>query len=508
MINYRLELSSQSLRGGSCSNVNRQTILAALLFFALGFLIFHPALSVGFVSDDFIWLMESQNLQQFDPFDTQSLAFTKGRPGTMVLFLVLHKLFSADAGRFHLVMLVFHILNAVLLFAVLRRFQLPFHFNFTAALIFLIHFTNEETLFWVSCVSSIFCLFFYLGAIYFYLKDLKNGSLIFKTVVLGCSLIALSIREDALTIPVTLTVLHFLRTRKENVRIFDLWRRDFIFSIPAPIFLGYRRLSAAQESMGYAFSANPAVWVQNGLYFIFNLCVPIRFIFDQVSWGAHEKLRPLIIALKDIPILFVGGVLVLAAVVFLTFRFRNRISGLAKVGATLAAIGLLPYFALVGNAPRFLYFALIGGAIVMAQALFWMSERIYRNRPGRVAAFFGAVLVGASFFIIRERGQWWVKSSQLAFEIIEQTKVQAGSLRPGDTMYVASLPHRLQGAHVFHQGGYSAWSPFEEAIALHAPELAGRVRYLGDKSLDELQEYKGRKVFTFKDGKLQEVLGF
>ena len=479
-----------------------------MLFFAIGFLIFYPALSVGFVSDDFIWLGQSQNLQQFNLFDSQSLAFTKGRPGTMVLFLILYKLFSADGGWFHLVMLVFHILNAVLLFAILCRFRLPFSLNFTAAIIFLIHFTNEETLFWVSCISSIFCLFFYLGAVHFYLNDSKTGSLFLKAAVLGCTSVALTFREDALTIPITLLVLDYLRSPKENIRIFDLWRRNFVFFIPTLIYLGYRLLSAAKESMGYAFSANPAVWVQNGLYFILNLFVPTRFIFDQVGWGVQEKLRPSIIALKDIQLLMGVGIFVLAAVIFLTFRFRNRISGLAKVGACLGLVGLLPYFALVGNAPRLLYFALIGGAFVIAQAVLWVSTWASKSHSGWVGACFGVVLVGISFVVIQERGRWWIKSSRLALEIIEQTKTQARSLTLGDTMYVANLPHRLQGAHVFHQGGYSAWSPFEEAITLHAPELVGRVRYLGDKDLNELQEYKRRKVFTFRDGKLQEVRGF
>jgi len=171
-------------------------------------------------------------------------------------------------------------------------------------------------------------------------------------------------------------------------------------------------------------------------------------------------------------------------------------------------VGLLPYFALVGNAPRLLYFALIGGAFVIAQAVLWVSTWASKSHSGWVGACFGVVLVGISFVVIQERGRWWIKSSRLALEIMEQTKTHARSLTFSDTMYVANLPHRLQGAHVFHQGGYSAWSPFEEAITLHAPELAGRVRYLGDKDLNELQEYKRRKVFTFRDGKLQEVRGF
>lgn len=479
----------------------KQIAAVMLLFFALGFLVFYPALLVGFVSDDYIWLKESQNPQQYDLFDSQSLVFTKGRPGTMALFFVLFKLFSADASKFHLVMLTFHILNAVLLLAVLRRLKLEFSFSFLTALIFLIHFSNEETIFWASCLSSIFCLFFYLGAVFFHLIKLKIA-------VLACSFIALSIREDALTIPITLLLLEYVSNREAGSKIWDLVKRNLIFFLPSIIYTGFRILSATNESMGYDFTLNPAIWAQNGAYFVLNLFIHIRYIFDQFGYELHETLLQKIAALQNYSLLAVGETVLLAAAVYLTIKFKKRILGLAKNGMFLSLVGLLPYLPMVGNAPRFFYFALVGGALLVTSASFGISRHISKERPEVLAAAFGIALTGLSFFVIRERGGWWIHSSRVAAEILEQTRTHAEALAPGDTLYVANLPHRINGAHVFHQRGYTAWSLFEEAVALSAPELAGRVRYLGDKNLKELQESRGRKVFMYVNGKLQKAPNF
>ncbi len=402
---------------------------------------------------------------------------------------------------FHLIMLFFHTLNAVLLFSLLRHFQLPFAFNLVTSLIFLVHFSNEEMLFWVSSLSSIFCLFFYLLAIFFYLKDLSSSSLALKAAVLGCSLFALTIREDALSIPIALVMVNYIYKREVGWKILYLSKGNFIFLVPSVLFLCYRMFAATQESMGYELTFNPAIWVQNGLYFILILFVPIRFLFDQLGYQVHEKLRLSIMALKDLQLLSVAGILILTVGGILAMRFRNKIPGRIKTGVALGMIGFLPYFALVGNAPRFLYFALIGGGIVIAHAILWLSKQISKTCSSWVVAFLCITLVGASFIIIQERSQWWIESGQNAVAILRQTRVLAEALSPADTMYVVNLPHRLNGAYVFHNG-------YPEAISLTAPEIAGKVRFLGDKNLDELKEFKGKKVITFENGKLKELMSY
>jgi hypothetical protein len=478
--------------------MNKQVAFAVLIFFMAGFLIFYPILSVGFVSDDFVWLKESQNPQQFNLFNSQSFASTKGRPGTMALFQILSELFSSNGGRFHLVILVFHILNASLLFANLRRFRLSFGFSFLTALVFLIHFSNEEPLFWISCLSSIFCLFFYLCGVFLYLKYLKSGSLVLKLAIVGCSLVALSIREDALSIPITLVLLNYINKRERGLTLSNLLSSNVIFFLPSFIHLGWRITAAVHESMGYEFTLNPTLWVQNGLYFIFNLLVPIRFIFDQVGYNAHETLRLKIIAIKNIRFLIPVGLFLLMAFSFLAIRLRNKVSQLVRVGCILGMIGFLPYFALVGNAPRFLYFTLIGGAIVIVSGIFWLSKRISNTAHRLVFVSLGVILVVINFIIIQERSRWWIKSTQVAVNILQQTKTLADGLVPGDTLYVVNLPRRLNGAYIFHNG-------YKEAVSFITPEIAARVRYLEDKNLDKLKEFRGRRIITFENGKAKEM---
>jgi hypothetical protein len=343
-------------------------------------------------------------------------------------------------------------------------------------------------------------LFFYLGAAFFHLKGLKAA-------VLVCSMTALSIREDALTIPITLLLLDNVFHREASPRILDLVKRNLIFFLPSVIYAGFRILSAANESMGYDFTPNPAVWSRNGVYFVLNLFFPIRYFFDQFGYELHQNVIRKVTVLQNYPLLSVVGMILLTAMIYPAIKLRNKVSGLAKAGIFLCLIGLLPYLPMVGSAPRFFYLALIGGAMLAACAILWIAKRISKERLQIAVAAFSIVLTGLSFVVIRERGGWWIHSSRMAAEILEQTKAQAATLAPGDTLYVANLPHRINGAHIFHQGGYAAWSPLEEAVALAAPELAGRVRYLGDRDISELLEYRGRNVFAYENGRLQRVSG-
>lgn len=481
--------------------MNKRSALVFLVLAIAGFFVFFPSLKAGFVADDFVWLEKSRHLSEFNIFDVNSFACTKGRPGTMALFLAFHELFSTDARRFHLVILIFHIINALLLFVILRCFPLSTRFSFLTALIFLVHFSNEEPLFWVSSLSSVFCLFFYLCALLLYLKYLKKDSLLIKFAVLGCIMVALSIREDALSIPITLVLLNYIDKQEGGLRISNLLGGNIIFFFPSFIHLGWRITAAARESMGYEFTLNPMLWVQNGLYFILNLLVPIRFIFDQAGYSLHESLRLKIMAIRDIRFLIPVGLFLLIAVGILAIRLRKKVSGLVRAGCILGMIGFLPYFALVGNAPRFLYFTLSGAALVIASGIFWLSRQISNTQHRMVAMLLVFIVVTSNFLIIQERSQWWSKATQAITTILQQTKSLTAGLAPGDTMYVVNLPRRLNGAYIF-QNGYS------EAIVFVTPEISGRVCYLGDKSMDELKEFRGRRVFAFDNGKLREMTDY
>ncbi|MGE5692335.1 MAG: hypothetical protein ACM3YF_00975, partial [Candidatus Zixiibacteriota bacterium] len=328
---------------------------------------------------------------------------------------------------------------------------------------------------------------------------MKKGSLLLKFAIIVSMLVALSIREDAVSIPITLVLLNYIDKQEKSLNLSNLLRTDFIFLLPSCAFLGWRILGALQESMGYEFTLNPAVWVQNGLYFVLNLCVPIRFIFDQVGYEAHELLRLRIMTVKHVHFLIPVSLLLLVAIGFLVLRLRNKVSGLVRIGCILGVIGFLPYFALLGNAPRFIYFTLVGGVIMITSFIFWLSRQFSNALCHLVTVFVGIIVVVINFVVVQERSQWWLKSAKMATTILQQTKVIADSLEPGDTMYVVNLPRRLNGAYVFHNG-------YPEAISLAVPGIVGRVRYLGDKNLNELKEFRRKKIYTFENGRLKELM--
>ncbi|MCI0331552.1 MAG: hypothetical protein L0196_11530 [candidate division Zixibacteria bacterium] len=479
--------------------MNKQTTLVFLFLAVTGFIVFYPGLKVGFVADDFIWLEKSRHVSEFNLFDTSSFAFVKGRPGTMLIFSVLDRFFHLYSTGFHCVTLTFHILNAFLLFLIFHTIKLNYGFSLLVSLLFLIHFSNEENIFWAASLCTVFCLFFYLCSVLIYLKWLENSRMIFKISGLIFSVLAVSVREDAVTIPLVFLMLHFWNDKAKEDRPITWvtsFHKNWLFFLPPLFFLIYRWVSLAQDPRGYSFAFSPVIWVQNIAYFLVNLLLPVRYAFDKVGYDVQTEFRNHLMSYQSSVVGVIG--ISLLILFFLAVRARKKIPNLVKAGLLLFFIGLLPYLFLVGNAPRFLHFSLIGGMIVISSALYAAARLFSMPSPEKFVLLLGAAFTVGNLIVLHERAGWWVRAGQLAENIVAESSVLAGNLEKNEAVYITNLPRRINGVYIFHIG-------YNEAVSLFHPETDRRLQDIGTKDFDELRSYKDRRIFTYKAGKMQEV---
>ena len=140
--------------------------LPALGLVALVFAFYFPALGAGFVWDDDKYVTENPLLTEPDGWKqiwfsahTQSQYF----PLVYSTFRLEHALWGLHPLGYHLVNVVLHGANAVLVWAVLRRLAVPA--AWLGAAIFALHPVQVESVAWVTELKNLESTFFYLLAV-------------------------------------------------------------------------------------------------------------------------------------------------------------------------------------------------------------------------------------------------------------------------------------------------------------------------------------------------------
>ena len=230
----------------------------------LGLLAFYNAVQHPFVHDDFVFILQNPHISQLDhwaeafvvPAATGGLN-TYYRPFLEIIYRLEYHLFGINPVGYHLVNIILHIINGLLLFGLLQQLQLAKRLAWLIALIFMIHPVQTEA---VCCISGISNLWMALGvllALHAYLRKWYIASLLsFVFAFLG--------KEQAIMFVPLVMVIDYRKGAK-NFRwwlgvaaagIVLLWLRqcmtgasllhDIIFS-PGELFL---RLEAIPRDMG------------------------------------------------------------------------------------------------------------------------------------------------------------------------------------------------------------------------------------------------------------------
>jgi tetratricopeptide (TPR) repeat protein len=178
------------------------------------FAVFWQVHTFDFVNyDDDKYVSENQHISSGVTLNNVVWLFTKdiGRwhPLTGLTQMLDCELFGLNPGRHHLVNLFFHIINTLLLFAVLRQITGALWRSAFVAALFAIHPLHVESVAWISGRKDLLSTLLLFLTIAAYLRYVKNHSLGWYVLVLGLFVLGLLAKPMLITLPFLLLLLDY-----------------------------------------------------------------------------------------------------------------------------------------------------------------------------------------------------------------------------------------------------------------------------------------------------------
>ena len=464
---------------------SRRDALAALALGLLSGVCYLPAmLWGGLIWDDFIWFQSPAVLEWSGLGTIWSWPSSIHReahywPMTYTTFWLEHKIWGLEPAGYHVVNVLLHLLNSLLLWRLLLRLAVPG--AWIVAAVFAVHPLHVESVAWIIERKDVLSGLFYLTAVLVWLRFLEQPRPWRYGLALLLFTAGLLSKSVVVTLPVALLIVQWWKTGRiagkdlqrlapfflvallitlADLYSYDPGRHDLDFSWPERVLIASRALW---------FYAGKLVWPTDlsVIYPRWNISLG-----DPWAW------------------LYLAAALVLAAVLWLA---RHRIGRGPLAGALFFLVTLAPALGFVNYgymkysfvADRFQYLAGIG---VMAVIV-------------------GAAVHGAS----RLTGRWKRGATGLLMVMLAllgtTTWRQAGIYRNDVTLFnhVVSLNPEARSAHLNLSRGLMKAGRLEEALAAawialeQRPDEARSYSWVGEilanlKRLDEAEENFGRAL--------------
>ena len=335
-----------------------------------------PAFQAGFVWDDIIFT-QNQAVQELG--DIWNIWFDPGYieneghywPLTYTTFWLEHKIWGLNPAGYHVVNVVLHTINTLLLWRILARLAVPG--AWLVAAVFAVHPLHVESVAWVIERKDVLSALFYLAAILAWMRYEATRKGRHYLLALGLFAVGLLSKSVVVTLPVALLILRWWRQGRLNRN--DLLQTVPFFVVGLAITLGdfayYRPRESFVSDLSIIerpFLAARALW-----FYATKLLWPDNLAVIYPHWDVNAT-DPL-----------AWGYLILAvAVPALLWRYRDRIGRGPLAGFLFFAVTLSPtlgfidfgYMQFSYVADRFQYLAGIGVIAVVIGAAVWGARRL------------------------------------------------------------------------------------------------------------------------------------
>ncbi|HEX2757663.1 MAG TPA: hypothetical protein VHP60_04100, partial [Thermoanaerobaculia bacterium] len=189
--------------GSPDDDAGRDRIAALFLAGIVGF-VFRGGLANGLVADDFSLINYlrpdglSSILGAFDPWrDTWYY-----RPITRLLFALAYTIFGTAPAGYHVLSLLAHAAAVVLFYFVARRAGASAVPSFAGALVFAVHFRQQESVFWFSAISYPLSTAFGLASALWFRASLARRHRGFLAASLAAAAAAMLTKDTAAVVPI------------------------------------------------------------------------------------------------------------------------------------------------------------------------------------------------------------------------------------------------------------------------------------------------------------------
>ena len=271
--------------------ISRQDALAFLALAVLIAVIYFPATQAGFVWDDEI-MMELDAVRNwkgiwgiwFDPvgvYRQQPIREGHYWPLLYTTFWIEHKLWGFSPAGYHIVNILIHFANALLLWRLLVRLAVPGAW-FTA-MVFATHPLNVESVAWVMGRKDLLSSLFYLAAVLMWLRFIESPHprrYVAALLLLAAGMFCKSI---VVTLPVALLILHWWK--QGRIARTDLLRVAPFFlvglAITASDLLFYEKVNL---SFGYSVLERILIAAHCLWFYVGKLLWPVELAVIYPRW--------------------------------------------------------------------------------------------------------------------------------------------------------------------------------------------------------------------------------
>lgn len=390
---------------------NNFFVLHCVIIIALTAVSYHNCWHADFISLDDVSILDSL---QSSERSLKSMFLGGGgdyfRPLTFISFIFDLNLFGRDARWFHLVNLLIHIANSLLLYLLAKQlFKQSTQSGtaaFCAALLFALHPVNTEAVMWVAARTDLLCCFFFLLALIAGLnKELSNakaGGAFFLMYI--CSLLAKEASiAVVLIVPLYCLLNHKTISKSRSITLFTatgtatllyLLMRNGFTSTPDK---GIGKVIGSASPSTQFFTDNLAAF---GFYIkkLF-LPIPLNFAITTVNTDVY---------------VWVGIVSVLIVAIMLLrsspLRLPLLIVVCGIVPPLMAMHGKLPW---TPFAERYLYIPSIGFALVVGTIIACFDTLWLRS------LFYGVLLVCGVITV--DRVALWTDSKAFWYDVLNKS---------------------------------------------------------------------------------------
>ncbi|MBU2551744.1 MAG: tetratricopeptide repeat protein [Proteobacteria bacterium] len=430
----------------------------------------------GFVFDDDSYILKNYRIHSGLSWDNLIWAFStphasNWHPLTWLSHMFDIQLFGLDAGEHHLINLLFHLINTILLLFLLTGMTRQPWPSFIVAALFALHPLHVESVAWISERKDVLSTLFWLltmRSYFFYTRSPSPGR---YAMVLFFFSLGLMTKPMLVTLPFALLLVDFWplgRLPYENKKVSNpaalIWRLIleklplfFLSALSSMItYMAQKQGGAVAQLESLPFLVRLANALTSYVAYAWKMILPTGLAPyypypDHISWWSTGLAAALLLA-----------------VTIMAVRLRPHYPYLAigwfwYLGTLLPVIGLVQ----VGNqsmADRYTYVPLIGLFIVLAWGSFAVMNR-YGLPTVLYIAVWSVVLLGFSMITYKQAGYWrnefllW----QRAQEITEENWL---------------VEHNM-GAALVKLGRYQAAIPyFEKALRMY-PDFDKALANLG-----------------------------
>jgi len=357
--------------------------------------------------DDPDYAFENPNVQSGITIEAIKWAFTTGystnwHPLTWISHMLDWQLFGNNAGAHHLVNLIFHIANTLLLFIVLKQMTDALWQSAFVAALFALHPLHVESVAWVAERKDVLSTFFWILTMWAYLRYVKRPKILRYLLTVIFFALGLMAKPMLVTLPFVLLLLDYWPLER--------FGRQKVYRLiveKVPLFV----LSAASSVITFIIQRSWGAVVTT---------IPLRFRISNafISYVKYmEKMFwPSKLAVfyphieRDLSVSYaVMSAAVLLAITIFTLRFAKKhrylVTGwLWYLGTLVPVIGIVQV-GIQAMADRYTYITLTGLFIIIAWGLPEIFKR-WRYKKIVLASLSLLIILTISICTYNQLGYW------------------------------------------------------------------------------------------------------